>query len=270
MSVHIDIINKWSEIKIEIVEKYARAYSRILSTQKTARFYHVYIDAFSGAGKHFSKTSGGLVEGSPLKALSVTPPFKFYHFIDLDRDKVDLLKSEVGARKDVKVYSDDCNDLLPNVIFPNIKDGEFKRALCLLDPYGLHLDWKVIAKAGEMNTIEIFLNFPLHDMDRNVLWQEPDKASQNQRERMDRFWGGTSWREEIYDAHRDLFRDEKRTELEIVKIFQKRLKGVAGFKFVPDPLPMRNNNGRTLYYLFFAAQKPVAADIVSDIFKKYK
>jgi len=45
---------------------------------------------------------------------------------------------------------------------------------------------------------------------------------------------------------------------------------VAGFEFVPDPLPMRNSNNAVVYYLFFASQKPVAKKIIEDIFKKHR
>jgi len=45
---------------------------------------------------------------------------------------------------------------------------------------------------------------------------------------------------------------------------------VGAFKHVPNPIPMRNSKGAIIYYLFFAAQKPVAADIVRDIFNKYR
>ena len=40
---------------------------------------------------------------------------------------------------------------------------------CLLDPYGLHLDWEVMRTAGELGTIDMFLNFPIMDMNRNAL-----------------------------------------------------------------------------------------------------
>jgi three-Cys-motif partner protein len=56
----------------------------------------------------------------------------------------------------------------------------------------------------------------------------------------------------------------------IVKAFQERLRKVAGFEFVPDPLPMRNSNNAVVYYLFFASQKPVAKRIIEDIFKKHR
>ena len=55
-----------------------------------------------------------------------------------------------------------------------------------------------------------------------------------------------------------------------MKAFQKRLQTVAGFEFVPDPLPMRNNNAVVVDYLFFASQKPVAKKIIEDIFNAYR
>ena len=56
----------------------------------------------------------------------------------------------------------------------------------------------------------------------------------------------------------------------IVAAFRERLKKVAGFTFVPEPLPMKNSNKAVVYYLFFASQKPVAEKIIDDIFNKYK
>ena len=82
-----DQIGYWSEIKLDIIKEFATAYSRILSRQKTPRLHHVYIDAFAGAGVHISKASGEFVPGSPMNTLLVKPPFREYHFIDLDEQK---------------------------------------------------------------------------------------------------------------------------------------------------------------------------------------
>lgn len=79
----LDQIGFWSEIKLEIIKKYAGAYTSIMSKQDWCRGY-VYIDAFAGAGKHISRKTGEMVSGSPLNALEVIPPFTEYFFIDLD------------------------------------------------------------------------------------------------------------------------------------------------------------------------------------------
>jgi three-Cys-motif partner protein len=56
----------------------------------------------------------------------------------------------------------------------------------------------------------------------------------------------------------------------LVDAYRKRLKDVAGFKFVPEPIPMKNSNGVELYYLFFASPNATANRIVEDIFAKYR
>jgi len=56
----------------------------------------------------------------------------------------------------------------------------------------------------------------------------------------------------------------------VAEAFRRRLKNVAGFAEVPEPLPMRNSTGAIVYYLFFASQKPVALKIVKDILEKYR
>jgi three-Cys-motif partner protein len=71
----VDEIGRWTEVKLDILKRYAVEYSRILSNQKSPRFFHVYIDAFAGTGYHLSRTSGEMVLGSPLNALLVQPPF---------------------------------------------------------------------------------------------------------------------------------------------------------------------------------------------------
>ena len=265
----LDEINIWSEIKLEIVKEYASAYSTILSAQKNPALYHIYIDAFAGAGVHVSRRTGEFVPGSPLNALHVHPPFKEHHFIDLDSVKVASLRKVAGERNDVVVHEGDCNEILLNKVFPRAKYEDYRRALCLLDPYGLHLNWDVMQRAGQMKSIEIFLNFPVADMNRNILLHDTQKVDPKQVTRMNAFWGDESWRKAAYETTRNLFGWEEKTDNEaIVKAFQKRLKSVAGFKYVPDPMPMRNSNNAVVYYLFFAAHKPVAEGIVKQIFSK--
>src|SRR5579864_6833282 len=158
----IDEIGPWSEVKLDLIKRYAVEYSKILSNQRNPSFFHVYIDAFAGAGFHLSETSGEMVLGSPLNALLVDPPFREYHLIDMDGDRIDGLKEIVGNRPDVLFHKGDCNQVLMNRVFPRVRrddftGGGYKRGLCFLDPYGLTLDWKVIKTAGKMGSFDIFI-----------------------------------------------------------------------------------------------------------------
>ena len=266
-----DEINYWSEVKLDIIKDYAKEYSKILSAQSKPRLYHIYIDAFAGAGMHISKTTGEFVPGSPMNAMLVTPPFKEYHLIDLDSEKIDLLNDVAKGYSNTYIYEGDCNSLLLEEVLPRAKYEDYKRGLCLLDPYGLHLNWDVMYTAGQMKSIEIFLNFPIMDMNMNVLWNNPSKVDPQQAARLTAFWGDESWRDAAYDTNRNLFGFEEKTGNEsIAEAFRQRLSKIAGFSYVPQPVPMRNRKGAVVYYLFFASQKPQAEDIVTYIFNKYK
>jgi three-Cys-motif partner protein len=269
-ALRYDKIGNWSEIKLEIIRKYAVAYSTIMARQSSIR-KHIYIDGFSGPGVHISKLTGEFIPGSPTNALLITPPFREFHFIDIDGDKAAELRKIVAGRTDVQIYEGDCNEILTAGIFPSCRWDKYVRALCLLDPYGIHLNWSVLKLAGQMETIETFLNFPVMDMNMNVLLRNPEKAAPEQVDRMNVFWGDFSWQKAAYSTEQNLFNFMEKTDSDIiVEAFRERLKTVAGFKYVPSPLPMRNSKGSILYYLFFASPSKTGNKIIEDIFSKYR
>lgn len=269
--IKFDEIGYWSEIKLDILREYAGAYSRIMNKQPAIR-KHIYVDAFAGAGHHISKATKGYVKGSPLNALLVQPPFSEFHLIDLNGDKTDELRRLVGARPNVKIYSGDANEVLLKKVFPRCRYSDFHRALCLLDPYSLCVDWNVIKTAAEMKSIEIFFNFMIMDVNMNVLLRNPERIPTSQIERMNKAWGDNSWRHIAYEKVPTLFGDaELKTDNDtIAEGFRERLHKVAGFKFVPQPIPMRNDQGATVYYLYFASPNKTGANIVASIFNKYR
>jgi three-Cys-motif partner protein len=266
----IDEIGYWSEVKLSILEEYAKPYNQILLSRKP-KLHPIYIDGFAGAGHHMAKGSDRMIEGSPTRALNVEPPFDFLHFVDIDGMRVAELKRLSAGRSNVCVHEGDCNKVLTSEVFPTISFANYQRALCILDPYGLHLNWETIRMAGESKVIEIFLNFPVMDMNMNVLWHNSERVSELQRERMTKFWGDNSWEEAAYPTTQGLFgaMQEKGSNQDVAEAFRARLKKIAGFKHVPEPMPMRNSKGAIVYFLFFAAQQPTADKIVKDIFAKY-
>lgn len=267
----LDRIGYWSEVKLDILRLYATEYSKILAAQRNPPLQHVYIDAFAGAGVHVKKRTEDYVRGSPLNALNIRPPFKKYYLIDIEQEKAETLRALIGPRDDVLIHTGDCNKILVEKIFPQVRYEQYRRGLCILDPYGLQLDWKVILMAGQMKSIDMFLNFPIMDINRNVLRRNSGDVKHAQLERMNAYWGDDSWRRIAYRTDTQLFGDpEKQSNRVVAEAFRLRLKEVAGFARVPEPLAMRNSRGATIYYLFFASQKNTAEDIVLFIFNKYR
>ncbi len=273
MTIVFDTIGYWSEVKLDIIEHYALEYSKILVKQKNPELNHIYIDAFAGSGTNISRTTGEYVRGSAQRALNIKPPFKEYYFIDTDGDKVVELNKLVSNRPEAHVFQNDCNSVLLNEILPKVCYKDYRRGLCLLDPYGLNLKWNVIEKAGQMGSIDMMLNFPVMAMNRNVLWSNPEGVDPADILRMNDFWGDSSWNQVAYIRTPNLFgeiKEFKQNNETIASSFRKRLIDVAKFKYVPKPIPMRNSMGSTIYYLFFASQNKAANTIATYLFDAYR
>jgi three-Cys-motif partner protein len=121
-----DEIGNWSELKLEIVEKYGAAYTNAFRNATSLKKY--YIDAFSGAGVHVSKRTKEQIEGSPARALKVSPPFDGFYFIDLDEDKTTHLKKLCEGRGDVHIHTGDASAYLTKELLPTIQFRKFNRA----------------------------------------------------------------------------------------------------------------------------------------------
>jgi len=94
----------------------------------------------------------------------------------------------------------------------------------------------------------------------NVEWIEVAHPSSIKLKRVSYEIGRDTYRIKIVDSNiklGDWFRVE-------------RLKKAAGFKFVPEPVLMRNSKGGPLFFLFFATYNEAGNTIVSDIFNKYR
>jgi three-Cys-motif partner protein len=68
--LRIDEIGYWSEVKLAILDEYAKPYNQIL---RAHRLQTIYIDGFAGAGYHRAKGSDRIIGGSPVRALNVQP-----------------------------------------------------------------------------------------------------------------------------------------------------------------------------------------------------
>jgi three-Cys-motif partner protein len=274
VSREYDAIGPWTEVKLDILRQYAAPYSKIVTNNG---FYHLYVDAYAAGGSHLSRTTNEVVPGSPLIALATDPPFREYHFIDADSVRVAQLRRYTENRPDTFVHSGDCNEILIQQVFPLALYKNRRRALCLLDPYNIDLSWEVVAKAGGMKSIEIFVNFMVMDMNMNILLRDPARADPSQIARMDRFWGDSSWHEAAYETNPQghLFVESEQVKVEdanekVAEAYRKRLLNVAGFAYAPPPLRFLNSLGATIYYLFFASPNSTGGKIVDDIFNKHR
>lgn len=283
-SENLDEIGDWSVDKLSILKAYAEQYSLVLQNQHgpagERRLRYGYIDGFAGAGKHVHKTTREIIPGSPLNALNTKHKFDEYHFVDLDADRVSRLRRLIAGVPGAVVHEGDCNAVLLQSVFPQFRFEDFKRALCSLDPYGMHVRWDVLRRAGEMGTIEVFLNFPIADINRNAKRERISDVGPDHRTRMTALWGDESWHPAMFPPSKqssflDLLGDtssnvENAGNDSFASAFRERLKTAGKFKFVPEPVPMRNSKNAVVYYLFFAGNNETGYRIANHILKKYR
>jgi len=84
-----------TEEKLRVLERYLLAYQTAL---KKTGFSTIFFDAFAGTGEIPSEETKGLfedveeaepfIEGSARRALSISPPFSRYIFVEKSRRKV--------------------------------------------------------------------------------------------------------------------------------------------------------------------------------------
>ena len=279
----LDEIGDWSIDKLAILKAYAEQYSQVLQNQRGSsgerRFKYGYIDGFAGAGEHVRKETHEIVPGSPLNALNVKHRFDEYHFVDLDPARVARLRKLAANEANVTVHHGDCNSVLLDAVLPRFRYEDYARALCFLDPYGMHVSWEVLKRAGMMRSIEIFLNFPIADINRNAKRPKLEDVEFEHRKRMTTLWGNETWHAAMFTKSKqqtffDLLGDntpdlEKAGNDGFAAAFQEHLKAEGGFKFVPQPVPMKNSKNAVVYYLFFASNNETGYRIANHILKKY-
>jgi three-Cys-motif partner protein len=276
-----DIIGRWSEEKLDLLAKYLKAYSVIMSEQKKSwlRSYY-YIDAFAGSVRPKAKADEQrYIEGSPLRALRTEPQFDGYWFIDVSSRRTSLVEALREEFPDcmIDVRQGNCNEVLRNEIVPQISYASKRRAFVFLDPYGLQVDWETVRELANTKTCDIFVNFSVMGVTR--LLPKDQGPDPEVLEQLSKVMGSTDWVTQIYreppGTQLDLFgnptepslsRDKIRAEW-LASLYAEQLRSL--FPHVSKPVLMRNSTNSALYALCLASHNKTAIKITNDIFNKY-
>lgn len=287
-----DEIGEWSERKIEIVREYAKPFSQIISKNGLTAYY---VDGLAGGGAarrkrprtdpnsatlpltiddtHLSAGAGTILTTAARIVSEVKPRFAKYIFIDANEQKTSAMRQRCSEIPDVNVnvINGDVTQTFMNRIIPEIRASQKNRALCFLDPYGMHVSWDVFQALGATGHAEAFINFPTLDIVRNILRDSPSLIESQHAERMNLLWGDDSWRQIAFKKQPGLFDAvfEKQSGDGVAMAFKERLVHRGGFKFVSKPMPFTNKQNGLLYHLLFATQVPVALKIAKAIMKKW-
>lgn len=272
-----DVIGRWSQEKLDLLENYLQAYARIMQSQKKKgwlKSFH-YIDAFAGSSRPYAREIKAYIAGSPVRALRVAPSFDSYMFIELSDWRVkqlNNLRMEYQGR-DISIRKEDCNDVLCKEVATRITRSSRQRGIVFLDPYGLQVAWSTLLALSETRALDVFINFPIMGIKRLLKRNSiPDDESL---QHLERIIGNRDWALSLYkkDSQMRMFGDRPMVRAplpaeELAGIYLNRLKSC--FSFVSDFIIMANSKHSPLYALCLASHNQTAVKITNDLFKTLK
>ncbi len=262
-----------TEDKLRYVKAYLQAW---LYVMKNLNFERVYIDSFAGTGSRTIKTNAAPllgenkstrnVDGSARIALSISPPFDKYIMIENKPKKfkeLELLKDEFPDKR-IEFLNGDANEYLKKLC----RDENWKgrgseswgtRAVLLLDPYGMNVDWSTLEVIAETEAIDVWFLFSIGGLVRQAAhrWETVEGYKI---ERINRCLGTEAWQDAFYEkTSGDLFAHSERHRTADVKVLNKFIKDRLGeiFAWVSEPIPIRNHRTNVLLFsLFFGLGNP--------------
>lgn len=274
----------WTLQKLEALEKYLVAFTRIFASNRSAQYFKtLYIDGFAGTGAFTPKSlsdreARGLIDGSARRALKLEHPFDKYAFIDKDQGK--LLQLERFVREDTGLLSrthfipGDANTEILQLVVST--DWSRTRAVAFLDPFGMQVNWRTIQELGATRGVDLWLLFPIGvGVQRNLA--RDALPSDWLKQRFVEFVGcevPTEWYQPA--PQQGLFDVAERVEKivtwpTIADLVLGQL-ALAFPRVSPWHLVLRNSVNAPLYLLLFAAANPdtpggTAIKIATDVMK---
>lgn len=274
----------WTEDKLRILRGYLEAYLKVLSQQRH-RYSIGYVDAFAGAGyrripRRSDDTLFGLAadeaqlfrDGSARIALSLSPGFDGYLFIEKSRSKCEQLEAMKPAYPSakLKVHEGDANDVLLKI---SELDWSRRRAVVFLDPYGMQVDWSTLEALARTKAVDIWLLVPVGIAILRMLARDFDAILPKWKIRLDKMLGTAEWQEVFYADEREvrqtlglrpLFTEDD-IQLEGRRIRRAKVEDIAAFYLerlrmifptVAKPRMLHNSRGFPLYMLCFVGANP--------------
>jgi three-Cys-motif partner protein len=260
-----------TDLKLEIVEGYLRAFTTALSGKWPQLWY---IDAFAGTGSRTQRTAardGDLFDepvserveqrrGSARIALDVTPPFSRLIFMESNPrhcEALRLLKASHTTRE-IDIVEGDANKAIQNEI--DWDGWKNVRAVMFLDPYGMDVEWDTLKAIANTHAIDVWYLFSLSGLYRQAA-KNSRSIDEHKRMAITKMLGTEDWEKELYSpsAQSEMFEDAASLKRAanvkgLERYVRGRLKTI--FAEVLEPLALPVDRGPQMFSLFFAISNP--------------
>lgn len=209
--------------------------------------------------------------------MKTLPRFDRYVFVDHDKSHCEQLKLVPDSLPDlagrIKVRRGDANQAVAN--FCEATDWASWRAVFFLDPYGMEVNWNMIAKIAETKAADMWYLFPISATLRMLRRQ--DKPLMCRRQALDRLFRERDCCSQFYHTWKrnglisgpQLVTSRLANEKSIINYFVQRLQSVFSWVSV-RPLRLLSSHVSSLFQLYFASSipgQPPIYEMVKDILR---
>ena len=287
----------WTEEKLNAFEKYVNAYLTIMNKYRNQYDWKlIYFDGFAGSGSRSENTSSednqlmiDLIDEHQIAAEELTPykgaaervlnivqdGFDFYYIIDKDAASSSQLQEKLASyQKDKRLEfrHSDANTEVSKLADAMRKNSKLK-ALVLLDPFGMQVDWSSIERLKGTST-DLWILIPTGVIVNRLLDR---KFKLTHIEKLTSFFGKDEafLRNYFYSTHQDmtLFGDVEvieKVKEPIRKIAELYIQQMATiFTYVTkQPLVLCNTRNMPIFHFACASNNESAVKIAHEIINK--
>ena len=287
----------WTEEKLNAFEKYVNAYLTIMNKYRGQYDWKlIYFDGFAGSGSRNENTSSednqlmiDLIDEHQIAAEELTPykgaaervlniaqdGFDFYYFIDKDAAssfQLQEILTPYQKGKRLEFRHSDANTEVSKLADAMHKNSKLK-ALVLLDPFGMQVDWSSIERLKGTST-DLWILIPTGVIVNRLLDR---KCKLTHIEKLTSFFGKDEafLRNYFYNIRQEttLFGDT-----EVVEKVQEPIRMIANlyiqqmktiFKYVTEePLVLYNTRNTPIFHFACASNNESAVKIAHEIINK--
>lgn len=268
----------WTEIKISILETYAKQYLTVFKNQPQQKL--LYFDGFAGSGdievESSEEQNNQIIEGAATRILNIDKPrsFDMYYFVEKNKAFADALNKKIKEQYPNKaksyIVAGDCNDKLHDLAdkFLRTSKGREYKVLGFIDPKGMQLNWSSLEVLRGL-PIDLWILNPTSGTNRLLVRNQA--ITESWLLRLEQFLGlnRDSILKHFYSKQPNLFGDIdliKETDPinKLHELYAKRLAGNI-FKYVSNPKVLTNNSGAPLFHFFMATNSEIALRIANAV-----
>jgi three-Cys-motif partner protein len=249
----VENVGPWAPDKLKIVTDYIQASSaarrRYLGTGAA------YVDVFCGPGRSRIRTTGKLIDGSPvaafIKAQGSLAPFTAMHISDADSDLLSSAEKRLTAlRAPLHATPGPASAAMPKIVRGLNPAGLH---FAFLDPHNLGtLSFDLFESLATLKRIDIIVHVSLSDLQRNA-----DRYTSVAHGEFDRFAPG--WRDHI---RADMNQASLRAA--ILQYWSDKVMSL-GLPRAEHCELFKGTNNQRLYWLIFLGKHDLAHDLWSKI-----